>query len=299
MDSSGTNPVNGLRQRVTCLEAALSVGLADPTRKAVHELRSETRRVEARLDLLDTLRTSVPGAEGVRRCLGRIRRRAGEVRDYDVQRKLLQKLDLTRPGVESVDDMERDRDRLRKVLKRERKKVAKRLERCLQRQQPKLTNEMETVLEALKPREGEVSTEELLQEIVRRFGRALHFRRMDTERLHAVRKAAKHARYQCESLPGAEAAAVAKQLEEFQDAGGSWHDYLVLAERAVKELGADHALTRVLEGSRDKCLNVYLERMEELRHPSSPDVRAKRPPQRETDPQRRSGNQTTARKMTA
>lgn len=87
-----TFPVQVLREHATTLEAALSVCLADPAHKPVHRLRTETRRVEAQLLLLAQL-PEVPEhrdeSAALRKQLKKLRRAAGEVRDLDVQRKLL------------------------------------------------------------------------------------------------------------------------------------------------------------------------------------------------------------------
>ena len=86
-------PVQVLREHIIALEAALSVCLAEPAHKPVHRLRTETRRVEAQLTLLGLL----PGmpeheehATALRKELRRLRRAAGEVRDMDVLRRLLE-----------------------------------------------------------------------------------------------------------------------------------------------------------------------------------------------------------------
>lgn len=93
MSSSVTFPVQVLREHITALEASISVCLADPDHKPVHRLRTETRRVEALLLLL----ALIPGlpehrkqAATLLRALARLRRAAGEVRDLDVHRKMLE-----------------------------------------------------------------------------------------------------------------------------------------------------------------------------------------------------------------
>ena len=94
MAADTTCPVDVLREHTTELEAALTVCLADPGHKPVHRLRTETRRIEAQLLLLAEIPT-IPEhrkqAEGMRRALRRIRRAAGELRDFDVQGKLLER----------------------------------------------------------------------------------------------------------------------------------------------------------------------------------------------------------------
>lgn len=58
----------------------------------MHKLRTETRRVEAQISLLEQLR-GLPGfrkeAERVHRQLKKLRRAAGRVRDLDIQQTLL------------------------------------------------------------------------------------------------------------------------------------------------------------------------------------------------------------------
>ncbi len=101
MPTQVTFPVRILRDHVTALEAALSVCLADPNLRAVHRLRTGTRRLEAQLLLLDLI-PSVPehraASTALRRELRRLRRAAGEVRDLDVHGRHLQLLDTAAPS---------------------------------------------------------------------------------------------------------------------------------------------------------------------------------------------------------
>ena len=100
MPTQVTFPVRILRDHVTALEAALSVCLADPNLRAVHRLRTGTRRLEAQLLLLDLI-PSVPehraASTALRRELRRLRRAAGEVRDLDVHGRHLHLLDTAAP----------------------------------------------------------------------------------------------------------------------------------------------------------------------------------------------------------
>ncbi len=102
MSSSVALPVQVLREHITALEAAITVCLADPGHKPVHKLRTETRRVEALLLLL----ALVPGlpehrkqASALLRALAKLRRAAGEVRDLDVHRKMLEEFAETEDGL--------------------------------------------------------------------------------------------------------------------------------------------------------------------------------------------------------
>lgn len=93
MDSSVLYPVQALQEHLSALEAAITVCLAEPDHKPVHKLRTETRKVEALLLLL----AKIPDMPEHRKQSGallhqlkRLRRAAGEVRDFDVHRKLLE-----------------------------------------------------------------------------------------------------------------------------------------------------------------------------------------------------------------
>ena len=95
MPNDFTYPVQILQEHTRALEAALTVCLADPGHKPVHRLRTETRRVEAQIELLSHIpempehRTE---ADRFLRTLKRLRRAAGVVRDFDVHRRKLEDL---------------------------------------------------------------------------------------------------------------------------------------------------------------------------------------------------------------
>ena len=61
----------------------------------------------------------------------------------------------------------------------------------------------------------------------------------NTAELHEIRKRAKLARYLAESAPQSflEAHRIAARFAALQQAGGEWHDWLILAEFAADELG--------------------------------------------------------------
>ncbi|HEX4155238.1 MAG TPA: CHAD domain-containing protein [Acidobacteriaceae bacterium] len=271
MESIATNPVEMLRRQATCLEAAISVSLATPTRKVVHQLRSETRRIEAELDLLRSMHGIPPRQSSkvkLERRLRKLRRFAGWVRDCDIQRKLLQN---SKSSLATLSDSEPALQeivaQLRKGLRRRRRRAETKLLHLLEKHRTKLARDLEAVLTALKPREHmNLSPLEMLAPIERRFFRLLRSRKVDEGRLHDIRKAAKHARYQCEALPGPEAAAFAKQLERLQDAGGTWHDLLLLAEHSGKKLNASHPITNLLQQRRDEHLRRYLEVLDNFRN---------------------------------
>ena len=296
-------PVAQLREQARRLEAALSVGVARPTVKAVHDLRSATRRVEAQLELLATIKglpSYKPEAERVHRRLEKLRRTAGKVRDCDVQDKLLKDKDHTMSSApEAPADLSKTQDKLRKRVNKDRQRNERKLLAAIAQQLPKLTRDTEEVLAVLKPANDlEVDVDELLAAIAQKMEGMLSSHERGEEHLHDIRKAAKRARYQCEGMPGPQAAATAKRLEELQDAGGTWHDLLDLATACHNELGAEHPLSRLLEHLRDERLDNYLANLEDFRdnHLNRRSTAAERkPPQRAvaaTEPRQRQAART-------
>lgn len=277
-----------LREQAKRLEAALSVGVAQPTPKAVHELRSSTRRVEAQLELLKMIK-GLPSykrkAEKVYRRLEKLRRIAGKVRDCDVQDKILKDdKHVMSSAVEAPSDLKSTQEELRNHIAQTRERNQRKLIAAIEQQLPKLTRDTEELLSALKPANDlKVHVDSLLDGVRRKMERTLRSRERGEEHLHELRKAAKRGRYQCESLPGSQAASMAKRLEELQDAGGAWHDLLDLATVCHKNLGAEHPLSRLLEHLRDERLDSYLSNLDDFRskHIDSRTAASKRkPPQR-------------------
>src|SRR5215469_659361 len=269
--SPAATPVEQLREQAKRLEAALSVGVARPTPKAVHELRSSTRRVEAQLDLLAMVK-GLPSykaeAEKVHRRLEKLRRIAGKVRDCDVQERLLRDEDHTMSSaIEAPADLQQAQEQLSEKIDESRQRFERKLLAAIEQQLPRLARDTEKLLAALKPaNNSKVPVAELLLIIHHRMQGMLSSHEHGEEHLHELRKTAKRARYQCEAMPGPQAAVAAKRLEELQDAGGIWHDLLDLATVCHEELGPEHPLSRVLEHLRDERLDDYLANIEDFRN---------------------------------
>ncbi len=259
MVEAAARPVETLREHLTALQAALVVCLGDARPKAVHKLRTETRRVEAQLVLLGEL-GGLPRfgreAKRVRRHLKKVRRAAGWVRDLDVQQKLL--------GAEGVRrESGRDARTMAEVRKRRREQAAGKLREQLEKRQGKLARGLEALLEALQPAADlELGVRELLAMVERRFRkrRELEVEEPTGEQLHALRKSAKVARYLAESAPGSRRARqTAKLYERLQEAGGEWHDWMELAREAEGELGFGHALAADFAGRCGRHLGKFRE----------------------------------------
>lgn len=252
-------PVETLRELVTSLEAALTVVAARPKAKNVHHLRTTTRRIEAEMELLTLLpgmgEQSKAGQESVQR-LGKLRRTAGKVRDLDVQRKLTQ----SGEGSQS-----KDARQLRKALKQRRGDREEELLREIEKQRNKLSKSLEALLDALdaaKP--PALSTERLARLVCRWYTHNSPATAEGTEQMHAVRKAAKMARYMAESGADGKGSRLARTFEEVQQAGGRWHDWLTLAEVAREELGDSSPLAKVFDQRCKRALTMYKRRLRTL-----------------------------------
>lgn len=235
-------PIQALREQATALEAALTVCVANPRKKAVHHLRTSTRRIEAQLDLLMQLR-DLPSyrtqAATFRRAVKSIRRQAGQVRDLDVLQQMLRGLRLPQHN---------HRQKLLKALEDRRQKRADDLKQDLEQHIPKIAKAIEELFTALKPAEDlALPLRQLLPLADTWYQR--HTRGMKPVReddLHTIRKVAKVARYIAETgLPAKQATTVAARYNRLQQSGGHWHDALLLTRMARKELGKKDPLTKL------------------------------------------------------
>ena len=266
-------PIRTLREHATALEAALSVCLAEPDKRAVHKLRTETRRIEAQIALLKLMKGLPPFRAAAVKLLKhskKLRRTAGEVRDLDVQHKLIQ--DEAETVTRDGDDRATLGKRFEELLQsRENLRVerARKLLDVLGKRQAKVAGALEALLHALKPAEDRaLPVTEMLALVDRAFHatHALRLRSPSEDDLHTIRKAAKKARYQMETAPKSTIARrAAEQYEALQDAGGLWHDWLDLANLAAKTFGDHHRITAAFATERDRNLRSYHLRLEEAR----------------------------------
>ncbi len=314
-------PVPVLQDQLTALEAAATVCLADPDVKAVHKLRTQTRRVEAMLLLL----ALIPGlpehakpAAALSRALKRLRRAAGEVRDLDVHRKMLESFagaedTIAAGGPQALKpDQEDDSGpeslgreaasvttspevagtlhsaatELRQHMGKQRDELAAELQETLEGSQTKLVKAAKRLLTALAPAtEIAVAADVLLRDaeaLARRSGllRRGKLKDLQEDELHTLRKDAKAARYLAETLPeDAALAAVADRLEGLQHLGGEWHDALEIARAARKHFGKAHELTATYRAQRDRKLEIYRAALGAAPDASAAAARGKRPAQ--------------------
>jgi CHAD domain-containing protein len=238
------HPIQTLREAVNALEAAILLCLVKPGKSAVHRLRTSTRRIEAQLELLTLLpRLPQHGKEARRagRWLKRLRRSAGKVRDLDVQRELIQSEASAKPTNARPSHSKQSRD-LRRDLKHQREDAAEALLQLLHKRQAPFAVTFESLLEVLAPATSFALTQSQLIALIRRWFRQAASAASDPhdpEQLHELRKRAKLARYLAESAPEAATAAhrMATRFNTLQQAGGSWHDWDMLARTASAQLG--------------------------------------------------------------
>ena len=261
--ASAAHPVQALEQQKQALAAAVLLASNDPAKEHVHRIRTTTRRMEAQLELLAALDgdgavaggAPPPYAKTTRRLgklLKKVRQAGGAVRDLDVQRKSLKNL--------GGDGVRKDAARLDRFLKRKRRAAADRLLRTLAKLESKVVRSLDALSDALEPRDDFALPAAEMENRIRGWYRERAAGAGDpqsTHQLHEVRKVAKLARYMGEAN-GSDA--LAGQFEALQQAGGTWHDSLMLAEVARKRLGGS-SLARLLAERRDEAHRDYCERL--------------------------------------
>jgi CHAD domain-containing protein len=203
----------------------------------VHKFRTSSRRVEVLLSDLAENRTG--NDKKLLKLLGRLRQKAGRVRDLDVQSGALRSLKIPQePGRKS---------QLMRTLAEERVRREKKLAKSLDKR---------TVGEVRKRLKRTIASLEIPQNAdpLSRARQKLNDLEVDqgvvTEKtLHQFRIAGKRARYIAE-LAGkdAEATRLIALLNHMQDVIGDWHDWVQLADRAEELFGGvqDSALVSAL-----------------------------------------------------
>jgi CHAD domain-containing protein len=206
----------------------------DLTPENVRHFRTNSRRVEV---LINTLAPETRNKKKALKLVAKLRKRAGKVRDTDVQIALLKGLkvpDRQSHRAQLLELLDEEHDRLtRKLSKAADASTLRELRKRLRREQEAISfdgiDPLRLAVNAL-PRVDQASLTE--------------------KTLHAFRLGAKHARYLAE-LAGESPAAktFVYKLKRTQDAAGEWHDALKLKERAEKRFGSasESALVSVLQ----------------------------------------------------
>lgn len=204
------------------------------TPESVHHFRTNSRRVEA---VIGSLAPESRNKKKTLKLLGKLRKRAGKVRDIDVQIGLLKDL--------KVPDRQSHRAQLLELLDeahaRQSKKLSKATDSAALRElRKRLRREQDAIdLAGVDPLRLAISVLPRISESP-----------LTEKTLHSFRIGAKHARYLAE-LAGDNPAAktFVDELKRAQDAAGEWHDALKLKDRAEKRFGSvsESALVSVLQ----------------------------------------------------
>ncbi|MGA9797543.1 MAG: CHAD domain-containing protein [Terriglobales bacterium] len=207
------------------------------TPENIHKFRTSSRKVEVLVSDLAANRSG--NDKKLLKLLGRLRQKAGKVRDLDVQSAALRSLKIPQePGRKS---------QLMSSLAEERARREKKLEKSLDRQ---------TVSEVRKRLKRTAASLEIADNanplvLARQKLSAVEVDQgaVTEKTLHQFRIAGKQARYVAEfARKDAEATRLVAQLKHMQDVIGDWHDWVQLADKAEKLFGGvqDSALVSAL-----------------------------------------------------
>lgn len=222
--AKNTSSTSAISKLLTLLEQAST----RPTRTVVHKLRTTIRRVETALDCSET-------KEYVRLCkqLKRVRKRAGQVRDIDIQLVLL-------------DALHRNRDKGVVAVATELKDTREKLERKIRKTvEEKLDSGL---LKRLRNASGSAKAfaDVDLSAIAAEFSDNLRQQELNEDNLHEFRTKTKKLRYRAELAPEMEIRnALITELKKVQDAIGNWHDAVMLHQTAAKVLGDSKGISLI------------------------------------------------------
>jgi CHAD domain-containing protein len=224
--------------------------------ETVHQLRTTIRRIET----LVATTLPAPGRkeEKLLKRLGKLRRRAGKVRDFDVQIEAL--------GSVRLESVTRDRARVMGFLEKARAKREKKLVRAFQDEVdaglPKRLKRTSARLqpETAKPAQPHAAADRFLAAALDKFAAVVkQHSTLSEANLHEFRMDCKRVRYLAEMAgEGPRVAAAIEQLKRIQDSIGTWHDWLTLTATAESVL-ARSGQVPLLSALRTSTRSKYLE----------------------------------------
>jgi CHAD domain-containing protein len=194
--------------------------------KSIHDFRTSARRLETLLEDLSPCRNR--NQKKLLKMLRGIRRRAGKIRDLDVQLEALRSLKIPQEPRRKTQLMQ---GLIELRLKREAK-----LCKLLHKQDIREINRR--LRQAYKAFETDDASDPLMAARKILASASAPGSSMDAKKLHRCRIAVKRARYAAELAEKSPAATeFIAALERMQDALGNWHDWQLLTETARKRLG--------------------------------------------------------------
>jgi CHAD domain-containing protein len=224
--ASSQTTADGVRQQVKLVFDRMSRQIGrvakDTKPENVHRFRTNSRRIEV---LVDQFSPENGNKRKLLKRLSKLRRKAGKVRDLDVQIAFLKEL--------NIPDRQNHRAQLLDALQKDQESRSKRLAKSFSRE------ELLKLRKRLRKTQAEVNVAGF-DPLKLAFARLPKPREIPlTEKaLHACRISAKHARYLAELDPESPVAKrFVEELKRAQDEIGHWHDVLKLTERAEKLFG--------------------------------------------------------------
>jgi CHAD domain-containing protein len=207
------------------LTRQLTKAARKPSAENVHKFRTNCRRVETVLERL--VPDCANGTKKLVKGLSKLRKKAGKVRDLDVQTASLRGLKIAQSG---------QKNQLLRNLCSEREEREKKLSKSLDKETVReLKQRIKRAARQIEIPEGMEPLTAALQE----FAQLGQDRApLSASKLHQYRITGKQARYLAEmAQKDPEAERVIEQLKRMQDVIGDWHDWLTLTERAEKVFG--------------------------------------------------------------
>jgi CHAD domain-containing protein len=196
--------------------------------ESVHNFRTTTRRLQTLL--LELLPVHDRNQKKLLKQLDEIRKRAGKVRDLDVQLAALRSLKIPQEPRRKTQLMQRLIELRAKHEKKLRKLMTQDTMREIRRRLKRAGNDVDFK----HSRDPLVVARKLLAQ-------APPAHELSDDVLHRYRILVKRARYAAEFAPkSAESAKLIAQLKRLQDAIGNWHDWLTLTNTAAGQLGDVH-----------------------------------------------------------
>ena len=200
--------------------------LSAPEAKQVHRFRTGVRRLQTLLE--DLCPACDRNQKRLLKLLTRIRKKAGKVRDLDVQLAALRSLKFPQEPRRKTQLMHQ----LIELRGQREKKLSKALSREVVREIHKRLKRARKDFQPDRNRDPLSVARQILEPIAKADG-------LPTEELvHQYRLLGKRARYAAEfASKSPESAQFIAQIERVQDALGDWHDWLTLTQSAAKRLG--------------------------------------------------------------
>jgi CHAD domain-containing protein len=227
-----------------------------PAPENVHKFRTNSRRVEALL--METVHEPRHNDEKLLKLLARLRKKAGRVRDLDVQVSCLRNLKIPQANGHKAQFME--------MLVQERAKREKKLVKAFDHETSA------EIRKRLRRAAREIDIPKNTEPISLTLNRLAELGRGQgpiTEKiLHQYRIIGKQARYIAElAVEDPDTARLVGDLKKMQDVIGDWHDWLKLTQKAEKLLGnsRDSALVAMLRNVTQAKFRQSLDAVADLR----------------------------------